>query len=113
MVEIYEYNGEGYDKTMNYGEWRVAFLNYAERFDIEKMTKLERHTLTDEVFVLLFGEAQLVLEQKLVPMEKGKIYNVPKNVWHGISVSKDAKVLIVENHNTSADNTEFKPFVKF
>ena len=49
--EVFEYNGVGYDRTMNFGEWRVAFLNYAERFDV--IDKLERHMLTDEVFVLL------------------------------------------------------------
>lgn len=40
-------------------------------------------------------------------METGKIYNVKKGVWHQIFVSRDAKVLIVENHNTAAENSEY------
>ena len=56
-LEIKEYNGEGYDRTHTYGAWRVAFLNHAERF--ENTTYLERHLLTDEVFLLLNGEATL------------------------------------------------------
>ena len=105
--EVFEYNGVGYDRTMNFGEWRVAFLNYAERFDV--IDKLERHMLTDEVFVLLEGRAVLIIgeDKKIVEMEKNKIYNVKQAVYHAIKVTKDAKVLIVENHNTSLDNTNY------
>ncbi len=104
-LEVYEYFGDGYERTMNFESWRVAFLHHEERFDI--ITKLEKHILTDEVFVLLKGTATLILGEELIkqPMEQCKIYNVKKGVWHAIKVSKDAKVLIVENHNTSLDNT--------
>lgn len=105
--EVFEYSGEGYDRTMNFGEWRVAFLNYAERFD--KIDKLERHMLTDEVFVLLEGRAVLIVgeDMKIVEMEKNKIYNIKQAIYHAIKVTKDAKVLIVENHNTTKDNSEY------
>lgn len=104
-LEVYEYTGVGYERTMNFESWRVAFLHHEERFD--KITKLERHALTDEVFVLLKGSATLILgeEQLKEPLQPYKIYNVKKNIWHAIKVSKDAKVLIVENDNTSLDNT--------
>ena len=64
--------------------------------------------LTDEVFVLLEGKAALVVgeEKNVYQMEKFKIYNVKKAMWHGTAMSPDAKILIVENHNTSADNSE-------
>ncbi len=104
-LEIYEYDGVGYERTMNFESWRVAFLHHEERFDV--ITKLEKHQLTDEVFVLLKGTATLILGEELIkqPMEQCKLYNVKKGVWHAIKVSKDAKVLIVENHNTSLENT--------
>jgi len=38
-------------------------------------------------------------------MERGKIYNVKKGVYHTHTLSKDAKVLIVENDDTSDDNS--------
>ena len=62
--------------------------------------------------MLLEGEATLIigLEKNLVPMEKHKIYNVKKGVWHNIKVSKDAKVFIVENDNTTYDNSEYVKF---
>ena len=111
-IEIYEYSGVGYEPTMHYGEWRVAFLNFGEKFDI--IDKLERHNLTDEVFVLLEGEAMLIVgeECRVCRLEKNKIYNVKAGVWHATKVTEDAKVLIVENHNTSKDNSDFLPLKK-
>ena len=111
-IEIFEYNGVGYNKTMNFGEWRVAIANYAEHFDKEKYAYLERHLLTDEVFVLLFGDATLITGKYFTktPLETGKIYTVKKGVWHALNMSADAKVLIVENHNTAKENTEYYYF---
>lgn len=45
-----------------------------------------------------------------VPMEKFKTYNVRKAVWHNILVSADAKVLVIENDNTSEANSEYRYF---
>lgn len=106
-LEIADYNGEGYDRTLVYNTWCVAFLNYADRFD--KITYLERHLLTDEVFVLLQGTAELLIGKKseTVKMEPFKIYNVKAGVWHAIRVSRDAKVLIVENSDTTKENSEY------
>ena len=77
-LEIFTYDGSGYNPTMHFDSWRVAFLNYAEHFDT--INKLERHMLTDEVFVLLNGQAVLLIGEKgqAVHMESGKIYNVKK-----------------------------------
>mgnify|MGYP002516725299 CR=1 FL=1 len=106
-LEVFTYEGSGYNPTMHFDSWRVAFLNYAERFD--RIEKLERHLLTDEVFVLLSGKAMLLLGEKAqaVNMETGKIYNVKKGAWHAIKVTPDAKILIVENHNTGLENTQY------
>ena len=111
-LEIFEYDGVGYNPTMNYGEWRVAIANYCDHFDREKYNYLERHMLTDEVFVLLSGEAVLVTGKEFseTQMEKGRIYNVKKGAWHALLMEKDAKVLIVENHNTARENSEYYYF---
>lgn len=108
-LEIYEYTGAGYERTMNFEHWRVALANFGDSFDREKFCKIERHMLTDEVFVLLTGKATLIIGEDLkqVEMEPGKIYNVKAAVWHACWMSEDAKILIVENHNTSKDNTEY------
>ncbi|MBQ4110373.1 MAG: cupin domain-containing protein [Clostridia bacterium] len=111
-LEIFEYEGAGYDRTMNFETWRVAIANFGEKFDREIYDKLERHLLTDEVFVLLSGSASLIIgkDMKEYVLEPGKIYNVKKGVWHNVLLEKDAKVLIVENHNTSLENTEYYNF---
>lgn len=105
-LEIYEYEGQEYEPTMHFGEWRVAFMNYAD--NLAALSKYERHMLTDEVFVLLEGKASLVVGENkdVYKMEKFKIYNVKKATWHGTVMSPDARLLIVENHNTSDDNSE-------
>jgi mannose-6-phosphate isomerase-like protein (cupin superfamily) len=112
MVEIYEHIGEGYKPLVDYEGWRVAILRYNEWFT--GLKGLERHLETDEVFVLLEGEATLITEEESGicewKMEKNKIYNVLKGVWHHIVVTPDASVLIVENRNTNAENTERRLF---
>lgn len=111
-LEIFEYNGEGYNPTMNFESWRVAIANFGEHFDEERYNYLERHLLTDEVFVLLSGEARLVIgcDFSITAMQPGRIYNVKKGIYHALLMEKDAKVLIVENHNTSRENTEYYYF---
>ena len=111
-LEIFEYNGEGYDSTMSFESWLVAIANFGEQFDREKYNYIERHMLTDEVFVLLSGNAELVIGKELVktPLHQGKIYNVKKGIWHALLMDEDAKVLIVENKNTSTDNSEYYYF---
>lgn len=108
-LDVIRYDGDGYKAMVYYEGWRVAFLNYAERFDKEHIDRLERHLLTDEVFVLLSGKAVLIIgeDQQICPMKKNTIYNVKKAVWHAICVSEDARVLIVENADTSVENSEY------
>jgi len=111
-IEIFEYNGEGYNPTMNYESWRVAIANFCDHFDRSRYTYLERHLLTDEVFVLLSGQASLItgMEFSETPLEPCKIYNVKKGAWHALLMEEDAKVLIVENHNTVRENSEYYTF---
>jgi len=108
MVEILEYKGKGYKPVADYESWRVAVLRYSEWFT--GLKGLERHLETDEIFVLLEGGATLITEEsdgiREWEMERRKIYNVLKGVWHHIVVTPDASVLIVENRNTGSENTE-------
>lgn len=108
-LEIIQYDGDGYKAMVYFEGWRVAFLRYAEHFDRANVNKLERHLLTDEVFVLLTGEAFLIIgeEKKVCHLEKNKLYNVKKAVWHAVCVSKDAQILIVENADTGRENSEY------
>lgn len=108
-LEVFEYTGAGYERTMHYGEWRVAFLNWAEKFDAASDFPPERHMLTDEVFVLLAGSATLEIgaSGEKVSLQPQRLYNVRAGVWHRVRVSRDACLLIVENHSTGAENSEY------
>ena len=108
-LEIFEYEGVGYNPTMHYGAWRVALANFGENFDRERYRYLERHLLTDEVFVLLSGTAFLITGKEFTetPLEPNKIFNVKKGSWHALLMEPDAKVLIVENHDTARENSEY------
>lgn len=109
-MEVIEYPGEGYRRMIDGPKWTVASLNYAARFDEANFEKVERHLLTDETFVLLCGEATLVVGDALerVPMEPVKAYNVKAGEWHHIFVKPGTRVLVIENSDTSKENTEYK-----
>jgi hypothetical protein len=114
-VEILEYVGEGYKPLVDFGDWRVAILRYIDELKSDKIKEVERHTETDEVFVLFHGKGVLLVGgsdsevDAVYPqvMEFGKLYNVKRNVWHTILLSPDASVLLVENRNTSKINSEY------
>ena len=108
MIDILEFDGQDFKAVCEFEGWKIGLLRYSERFSDFKI--LERHLLTDEVFVLLEGSAIIYLynDDKVTEyiMDKNTVYNIHKNVWHHIVVSKDAIVLVVENSNTSKENTE-------
>ena len=106
MIEVSTHGGEGFRVLTSYGEWKIGMLRYNERFS--RLGEMERHLLTDEVFVLLRGKATLYTDKETLEMEQGTVYTVPVGVWHHIVISRDADVLVVENKSTSIDNTEKK-----
>jgi ureidoglycolate hydrolase len=115
MLEVKTYDGEGYCPLIDFDTWRVAILRWEAPIQPEKFTSMERHTQTDEVFVLLIGQATLVLGgnssrvDSIHPqkMEMGYLYNVKRNAWHTVMLSQDASILIVEEKNTGPENTEY------
>jgi ureidoglycolate hydrolase len=115
VLEIKEFDGEGYQPLIDHAAWRVAMLRWAESSQPDTIHRLERHTRTDEVFVLLKGRAQLILAGnsqvagviEAHSMESGRLYNVKRNAWHTLIMSREASILIVENRDTGDRNTEY------
>jgi hypothetical protein len=115
LVEIKEYCGEGYKPLIDFNGWRVAVLNFIDDVLPDRMIQMERHTRTDEVFILVEGRGTLLLggadmqvqQIEALPMELNKLYNVKRNCWHNILLSRDAKILLVENSNTGATNSGY------
>jgi ureidoglycolate hydrolase len=115
LLEVRYFDGEGYRPLIDYGAWRVAVLRYLDELQPDKIATVERHMETDEVFILLKGQAILFVgegepevdELHTQVMDLEKVYNIKKGIWHTIVMSKDATVLIVENQDTGRPNSEY------
>jgi ureidoglycolate hydrolase len=117
LIEIREHNGPDYKPLVDYQNWRVAIINYTSDLTPDKINRMQKHTETDEVFVLMTGRCILfigegeeaVTKVHAVDMEPYKLYNVKRGVWHSHTFSEDARVLIVENRDTVVENSPFVP----
>ena len=108
MIRTGVHNDEGFKVIVESGQWRVGMLHYSERFS--RLGEMERHMLTDETFILTSGSATLYTDSETLKMDIGTAYTVPAEVWHHIVVSEDASVVVVENRNTSIENSEKRYF---
>ena len=115
LLEIHSYDGNGYKPLIDFAEWRVAILRYLDDIQPDRIDSMERHTETDEVFVLLHGRGVLIMGGNRAQvdgihpqaMESGKLYNIKRHAWHTILLSRDASVLLVENRDTGRHNSEY------
>jgi len=115
LLQIKDYDGDGFKPLITFSNWRVGILRYLEDIHPDNNSTMERHTETDEVFVLMKGRGVLIIGGNglqvggisMQTMEPGKVYNIRRNAWHTILLSRDASVLIVENYDTGEQNSEF------
>jgi len=115
LLQIREYTGEGFQPLVHFGSWRVAVLRPGADTRAEGITKMERHTETDEAFVLTRGKGVLLIGGDgaqpdgvlAANMEPEKTYNIRCNVWHAILLARESSVLIVENQDTGTTNSEY------
>ncbi len=115
MIEIFEYTEPWFQPVFFSDTWQIALLNHAPQQELEQLTKLDIHLKTDEVFILHKGRVALItaeIDEKpyiyhIEIMEEGKVYNIPKNVWHNIAMRPDSSVYIAENKNTHEFDYKF------
>ena len=111
-IETYLYDGDGYRPLLIRPGWQVAQLNDRADLHADSVSQIERHDATDEVFVLVKGDATLVTASETADgldlvthrMRPGVTYNIPAGVWHTIVTSPGMQVLIVERDNTHLDD---------
>ena len=116
-LEIYEYHDEGFQVLMSYGSWRIAALNFTPDATVDHSDHMERHLKTDEVFLLLKGNAYLILGGcgdeigglEIIRMEPYKLYNVKQYHWHHTIMDEGCAILLVEEKNTFPQNTPYCP----
>ena len=117
LLEVHGYEGTGYKPLIDYDKWRVAILRYCDELLPERIDKMQRHNETDEVFVLLEGRCILFIGEGNntitsitgIDLESRKIYNVKRGVWHSHTLRTDASVLVVENCDTTIQNSPKTP----
>ncbi len=113
LLKIQQYDGEGLDYLVHGDGWDVLLLNHLPRLGHGAVTQLHKHTETKETFVLLAGKVLLLTATGTdtpedifgVEMEQGKVYTAERGVWHATVMTEDAKILLVENAHTTAENT--------
>jgi mannose-6-phosphate isomerase-like protein (cupin superfamily) len=111
-VQALTFAGDDFQPVVESGGWLVALMNWSPRFDLSGWGEVERHTHTDEVFVLLKGRSVLFVEAdggvELVDMVPGVVYNVLRSTWHNVIGTRDVQWLIVESQESSGEPTEYR-----
>ena len=99
----YRYDGEGIECAYRNEKWVVCIKNWKPNNDLDGLEQLEIHHTTDEQFFLISGKFNI----ELTPVEKGTLYNVPKERWFFTIVEKDTKMMYVQDAGCSMDNSEY------
>lgn len=106
----------GFEVIHNSVNWRIAVHAYEEAVNgITAFTEWGVHEDSQEAFILLEGEAWLVLSEvgedpkdyQLHRLEKESVFVVQKKEYHSIILVPDSQVLIMENLDMS--NSGKKP----
>jgi len=114
LIEIFNIESEGYHPFLIRDGWQVAQLNYMPQQELQNIFQLDVHLHTDEVFVLLEGEAVLIgadINRDIISFEacllqKGITYNIPQGMWHNIAMKPGCKSIIVERSDTHLSDFE-------
>jgi hypothetical protein len=112
-LEVFQWEGQGYQPLIFSQDWQVAQLNWEPLFDLEKLGEIERHNHTNEVFVLVRGRALLFTltdggYMQAEDMVSNVLYNVTQGSWHNLLATRDATWIIVEKRDTHLNDTEFR-----
>jgi ureidoglycolate hydrolase len=120
-ISVKASEAEGMNRVVESGEWVIGIKNYKLANDQTHFDYVEKHLLTDEAFVLLKGQCTLLIDVSAqnnhadiqpLAMEQEKVYCVHQGVWHNMIMSKDAKLILIENLNTSSVNSEMYTLTK-
>ena len=113
-IESYTYDGDAMKRVYENEKWTVGVKNWKSDSDITMINNLERHNKTDELFVLLCGECTLVygyeedgrIVFRGVKMQPNTLYNIPCTLWHNAIMSRDAKIIVIEDVSTGMENSD-------
>ena len=113
-IQEYTYEGKGLTRVFENEKWMVGIKNWKPENDITGLTCLERHNITDELFILLAGRCTLLYANETenglvidkVEMEPMKVYNIPTGLWHNTVTQPGVKLILVEDSACSGANSD-------
>lgn len=116
----YSFEGEGMKRVFENDKWTVGIKNWKPANDLANFDNLERHNETDELFVLLEGSCTLIfakekegmLEMGAAKMQKNRVYNIPRTMWHNTITEPGTKLVLIEDVNTSMENSDILPLTQ-
>ena len=120
-IKVRKFDGGGFSRVYDNERFTVALKNAASENSKGAVKCLERHNETDEIFILLEGRAWMmeaevadgnITELIEIPMKQHVLYVIPQGVWHNTWMEDGAKFAIIENVETSYDNTDVIQFKK-
>lgn len=117
LLPVLDTNIPGFTRLFENDRWTLAMILDSEQTHRENVTALSRHMETDEVFVLLEGEAciyvgagetfPVMLRRVSLPVNKAVV--VKAGTWHATITQNGCKILVIENRGTGSGNTEKIP----
>ena len=100
----------GFDAVISEQGFKCAYITHSDAYSFGEVMEMKRHNETEEVFVLLSGDAvMLTLEGGVfveTPLAKGEATVVAKGTYHYLGVTENASVFVVERDDTGKDNTD-------
>lgn len=116
-IDIYNYDGEGLERSYACENRLVGIKNYKPASSREQMDNLEKHLLTDELFIPLTEGSILLYKQDggslcHAFMEMGRIYSVRKGTWHNVLMIPGGKMALTERADTSMENSLLLPLTR-
>lgn len=116
-IDIYNYDGEGLERSYACENRLVGIKNYKPASSREQMDSLEKHLLTDELFIPLTEGSILLYKQDggslcHASMEMGRIYSVRKGTWHNVLMIPGGKMALTERADTSTENSLLLPLTR-
>ena len=90
----------------------TAFITRSEAYSDGLVKIMKRHNDTDEVFVLLKGNAILLTREEIgaeclvTKLEPLTAYTVKSGTWHHLAASEDAALFVTESGALDPKNTD-------
>ncbi|MBO7217423.1 MAG: hypothetical protein J6V50_01845 [Clostridia bacterium] len=112
MVLKNKIENNGFNRFVWNEHFICAFITRSEAYSDGLVKIMKRHNDTDEIFVLLKGDAVLLTRENIgdtcevTKLEPLTAYTVPASTWHHLAASEDAALFVTESGALDPKNTD-------